>query len=138
MFASQVFEQEPPHWGGFPLDLETWVQIMGGFSAAALLIYLIVRFFRGPARTAQIPWSPWQVGCFRVLVTGMFVGYLSWFVLMAPVALSALVGSIEGGDVQLSRSLGSDILRRCALLIGAGSAFLAVALPFLADLLQAR
>jgi len=161
MLASLVLEQEPLHWLNFPAALETWVRIMGGFSAVALVIFLIVSWFRAPLRrTSKVPWlsflfgapdavksyyrdvratsvkwPAWQAILFRWLVLGMFGAYILWSALMAPLAISAAIGAIEG-ESRLSPPWGTPLLRGYALDFGAACAVLAVALPLLADLLQ--
>ncbi|TMQ35655.1 MAG: hypothetical protein E6K70_01015 [Planctomycetota bacterium] len=161
MFASLVLEREPLYWRDIPTILQTWVLVLGGFSAAILLIWLVARLFRRPARRvvvrrpfpqrlflgttptsstpgqAYVAWPAWQVATLRLAIFGMFAGYILWAVLMAPVAISALVAWMEGGT-RLSPPLGSRALLRFSLLAASACAFLGVALPFLADLLTGR
>src|SRR5438128_1280595 len=164
MLASLVIEQEPLHWQNFPAALETWTLILGAFSAVALVVWLLVSWLRGlgggrrrrasflgllfgsrPAIRAyyadvdpsRIKWPAAQTILFRWLLLGMFVGYIAWGVLMAPLGLSALVGAMEG-ETRLSPPLGSETLRRCLLDFASACAVLAVALPLLADLFSLR
>src|SRR5438132_5277860 len=160
MLASLVIEQEPLHWQNFPAALETWTLILGAFCAVALVVWLIVSWLRSfgsirrrrpsflgllfgsgsairayyaDVNPSRIKWPAGQTILFRWLVLGMFVGYVVWGVLMAPMALSALVGAIEG-ETRLSPPLASETVRRFFVDFASACAVLAVALPLLADL----
>src|SRR5437868_8287457 len=102
MFASLVLEQEPLRWLNFPSAGETWVRIMGAFSAAVLLVWLIVSWLRSPGgrrrngisfmlgsssaikryyadvRPSEVKWPAAQAILFRWLILGAFAGYLLW------------------------------------------------------------
>ncbi|HEV3117468.1 MAG TPA: ABC transporter permease subunit, partial [Gemmataceae bacterium] len=163
MFASLVIEQEPLQWHSFPAAFEMWLRVMGAFSAVALVLYFVIRLFSGRVRRGpRVPWLGFLLGSstararydavqvsggikwpagqailFRWLVLGMIGAYALCAALWAPVALSTIIGAIEG-DTRPSQPLGSEALRSLTLDVAAACALLAVALPFLADLLRLR
>jgi ABC-type transport system involved in multi-copper enzyme maturation permease subunit len=142
MFATLVLEREPLHWSdllghdGVPGALETWLHIVGGFSAVAVVVWLIVsRFARRDVGKPTTP--PWQRAAFRLAVLGMVVGYGLLAIFYLPVVLGAVTSWVEGQGK--SRDAWSTVLvRRYCLLAGSGFALLAVSLPALADLALLR
>jgi ABC-type transport system involved in multi-copper enzyme maturation permease subunit len=130
MFATLVIERAPLTLRDLPAICSTWVQIVGGFCAAGLVVWLILGRF---IRLRQLaPWPRWQNSLFRLCLVGMFAGYGLYGVLRAPTVLGQLMTQLEGQTK--STVFASEALQTDALLVGGGCAVLAVALPFLADL----
>jgi hypothetical protein len=136
LFATLVLERDPLQWADLPTGLETWIQDVGGFAAAALVVYALYRWFR-PATGSRIPWPGWQRGLFRLALLGIVVGYGLLLVIQAPIFLAWAMGALEGEN-RTAVPLGSADLPRYGYLIGGISAILAVTLPFFADLTRLR
>jgi hypothetical protein len=114
--------------------LEGWVQGVGGLAAVALAIWLLAYLIRGPGTGGRIPWPRWQALTFRILLICVVVGYALWAILAAP-GLERLTAKLQSQKLT-DPSLGIPV--RLSLVVGGGSAILAVLLPFLVDLFRLR
>ena len=137
MFATFVLEREPMHWGDLPAALETWAHIVGGFSAVAVLTWLILSLIRRSPAGGKPTTPAWQRSVFKLALVGMVAGYGLLAVLYLPVLLGGMFSWMEGESGEAA-PWGSQQLQRLALLIASLCALLAVTLPVLADLAHVR
>jgi hypothetical protein len=134
MFATFVLEKEPDTWHDFPVLLETWTRSAGGFATVGLIFYFLVRWLQRSSGGAAS--SSLEKNLSRLFILGIVVGYGGWVVLNFPRILNWIAASAEGESKAAAPV--DPRLERYALLTGAISALLAVALPFMVDLFRLR
>lgn len=120
MFATLVLDRDPLRLEDLPYGLAHWVQSVGGFATAGLILFLLLGLPRWRAQDrASIP------GWLRVTFVGATIvaalGYAGYFV-------TALAG-IYGTTVPIQNLM---------LTIGGVGALIAVGLPFVLNLFQMR
>src|SRR6266852_3107945 len=119
MFATLVHERDPVAWPDVPGMIETWAQVLGGFSALAIVLWMVVTSSRRPTNLANDPVRSGYPAFFRLSLLGMLVGYGLWAVLEAPVLVGMLLSWV-GSEPQAMAPLASpEWLRYCLDLGGA-------------------
>jgi hypothetical protein len=132
IFASLVIEREPMRWQDFPGALLSWVQVVGGFAAVALVLWGLFRWVRRAPLAGSLPQPAWQRLALRWSVIGAIAGYVLFAILMMPQWLGEFLSWLEGEPSTLT-AWGSGDLHKLCLFLGGICAIAGVALPFLAD-----
>jgi ABC-type transport system involved in multi-copper enzyme maturation permease subunit len=132
MMFALVLERDPLRWQDLPSALETWVQDVGGFAAAALAIWIVARWFQRGSAAPTLPRSAWLSALFRLAVVGVVVGYGALIVLKIP-DFVASASEAAKPSTELFQAI-----RKWCLFVGGVSAIAAAALPLLSDLARMR
>jgi hypothetical protein len=136
MLATLTLERDPLRWQDLPGYAETWIQIAGGLSGLALIIWLVLRLVL-PKRQRQTAGRPVQNLLFWLAFAGAVAGYGPYLVFKFLELLSIILKWLGVGSLE-PPPFGSAEWHRNSFNIGAACALLAVALPLLADLLAGR
>lgn len=131
MFAALVLERDPLKWQDLPAALQTYVQDLGGLTAAILAIWLVFRLVRRPHSSGEA--RPVQ----RLLVGSLLAVGLAAYVLAGAVFVLTR-SSEEALALPDAPPSGSQRLVSWGLTLGGACALLAVLVPFLADLPRLR
>jgi ABC-type transport system involved in multi-copper enzyme maturation permease subunit len=134
MFAI-VIERDPLRWQEIPGYMASWLHVVGALSAAALLVWFIIRIFR--TSRVQLLRSPGEIALFRLAVGGAIVALGLYVVLRSPEIIAAASAWL-GGDSYQAAALGPPEWRGYCLDIACACALLAAALPLISDLAGRR
>ncbi|MFQ3649658.1 MAG: ABC transporter permease [Gemmataceae bacterium] len=131
MFAALAIERDPLGWGDIPTGFVMWVQDVGGFALAAILLYLLMGVTRWEKRD-------YEATPFWMLVTFLVGTVLSLILLLIGTVLSLLPNETPVGPLRPGQLPPRVVWSVAGIFqfFGGLAAIIVVGLPFVQNLFQ--